>query len=226
MSQELTQLRKLGSYYANRRIGARIGFGTRPVLLIIDMSRAFTSADYSVGSNADSVIGHIRQLLQLVRRRPIPVIYTTVSYADPSQAGLWGAKIPGLLDLKADDPNATQIHPEIAPSLGELVINKHYSSAFFGTDLDKQLHHLNIDTVLLTGCSTSGCVRATAVDAVSSGYRVIVPREAVGDRAQLPHEAALFDIDSKYGDVMGISEVHEYLRHIPTECTNAEGTIQ
>lgn len=226
MSEDSTDLQTLRSYYASRQIGARVGCGTRPALLIIDMSRAFTSTAYRVGSKADSVIEHIGQLLHVVRRRPIPVVYTTVSYTHPSQAGLWGAKIPGLLDLRADDPNAIQIHPDIAPVPGELVVNKHYSSAFFETDLHGRLTQLKIDTVVLTGCSTSGCVRATAVDAVSSGYRVIVPREAVGDRAQLPHEAALFDIDSKYGDVMGISDVHDYLTHLSTELACSEGTPQ
>lgn len=226
MSKDSTKLQTLRSYYASHQIGARVGFGSRPALLVIDMSRAFTSSAYQVGSNADSVIDHLQHLLEVVRRRHIPVVYTTVSYAEPSQAGLWGAKIPGLLELKADDPNARQIHPKIAPYPGDLVINKHNSSAFFETGLNEHLHHFEIDTLVITGCSTSGCVRATAVDAVSSGYRVIVPKEAVGDRAELPHEVALFDIDSKYGDIVEISEVYEYISHLSAELDCSEGTSQ
>ena len=114
-----------------------------------------------------------------------------------------------------DDPAATEIDPRIAPIDGEIVLMKKYPSAFFHTHLVSLLIADRIDTVILTGCSTSGCVRATAVDAVSYGYRVAVPVETVSDRWQAPHEASLFDIDVKYGDVVPLSEVVDYLRALP-----------
>jgi maleamate amidohydrolase len=104
-----------------------------------------------------------------------------------------------------------EIDPRIAPADGEIVFNKKVASAFFGTPLVSQLASRGVDTVILTGCSTSGCIRATAVDAVSYGFRVIVPEECVADRADAPHRANLFDIDSKYGDVVGVDEVLEHL---------------
>ena len=104
--------------------------------------------------------------------------------------------------------------PELPPAEPDVVIAKQYASAFFGTPLAAMLTSLGVDTVILTGCSTSGCVRATAVDGMQHGFRVIVPRECVGDRHQAPHEANLFDIDSKYGDVVGKADVLTYLRQL------------
>ena len=126
-------------------------------------------------------------------------------------------KIPALLELQLDDPAATELDLRLAPVEGEIVFTKKYASAFFETGLSSMLVAAGIDTLILTGCSTSGCIRATAVDGVSHGYRVIVPEEAVSDRAEGPHYANLFDINAKYGDVVPLAEVLEYLRRLPAD---------
>jgi maleamate amidohydrolase len=118
-----------------------------------------------------------------------------------------------LKTMTADNP-LTDIVDELPPAAGDMVIEKQNASAFFGTNLASTLVWMKVDTVIITGCSTSGCVRATAVDAVSCGFRVIVPEECVGDRHPDPHRSNLFDIDAKYGDVVSLSETLAYLRRI------------
>ena len=198
--------------YRERGFGTRIGYGKRPALLVIDMARAFCDPSYKVGCDQTPTVEAISQLLAAARAADVPVYYTTIAYLpDGQDGGLFVQKIPSLLELQVDDPAATEIDPRIAPAEGEVVVEKKYASAFFGTSLVSMLVSRGIDTLILTGCSTSGCVRATAIDAVSHGYRVIVPEEAVSDRAPGPHYANLFDIDAKYGDVMPVAEVVEHL---------------
>lgn len=200
--------------YRARGIGSRVGYGQSPVVVVVDMSRAFTDPTYRVGSEQADTVNAIARVLAAARERgDVPVFFTTMAYEeDGLDAGVWGRKLPALLDLRVDDAAAMEIDERIAPVGGELVLNKKFASAFFGTPLASLLAARGVDTVILTGCSTSGCVRATAVDAVSFGYRVIVPEECVSDRAPGPHHANLFDIQSKYGDVVGVSEVVDYLR--------------
>jgi maleamate amidohydrolase len=150
--------------------------------------------------------------LDAARRAEIPVYYTTVSYEerDLRDAGIWAKKMAGLMTLRVGQPEV-----EVDPSLGRLpdepVITKKYASAFFGTDLLARLNSQRIDTLLIVGCTTSGCVRATAVDAVQNGLRPMVVREAVGDRSRAAHEQSLFDLQAKYADVVSADEVLEYL---------------
>jgi crotonobetainyl-CoA:carnitine CoA-transferase CaiB-like acyl-CoA transferase/nicotinamidase-related amidase len=201
--------------YVSRGIGGTVGFGERPALLVIDMAKAFCDPAYGVGCEMDETLEQIARLLDAARPARCPVVFTTVAYdaANPqADAGVWGVKIPALLELTDDDPNATAIHERIAPVRGETVLNKKRSSAFFQTNLQALLAWHGVDTLVLTGCSTSGCIRATALDGVSHGYRVIVPREAVADRAPGPHEANLFDIDAKLGDVVDVATVAHRLR--------------
>ena len=126
-------------------------------------------------------------------------------------------KVPVLRSMVEGEP-LTEIVPELPPKPNDVVLKKQYASAFFGTPLAAMLTSLGVDSVIVTGCSTSGCIRATAVDGMQHGFRVIVPRECVGDRHAGPHEANLFDIDSKYGDVVSKAEVLAYLNadHGPT----------
>ncbi len=131
---------------------------------------------------------------------------------DGSDGGVFAKKIPALLELRTDDPAAVEVDDRIAPAEGEIVINKKCASGFFGTNLLSLLVTKGIDTLILTGCSTSGCVRATAIDGASNGFRVIVPQECVSDRAEGPHFANLFDIAAKYGDVIPLAEVIDYLK--------------
>jgi maleamate amidohydrolase len=124
--------------------------------------------------------------------------------------GIFVQKVPILRTMIPGEPLA-EIVPELRPTAQDVIIVKQYASAFFGTSLAALLTSLGVDTIILTGCSTSGCVRATAVDGMQHGFRVMVPRECVGDRHRLPHEANLFDIDSKYGDVVSKTAVINYL---------------
>lgn len=197
--------------YEDRGIGSRIGFGSRPAVLVIDMSVAFNDPAYRVGADQTPAVNAIAALLREARSRSVPVLFFTTAYeAGGLDGGMFARKIPALLDLRVGQPGV-EIDPRLAPSPGEPVITKKFSSAFFQTHLPSLLVALGVDTLVLTGCSTSGCVRATAVDAVSHGYRVIVPLECVSDRAEGPHYANLFDIDSKYGDVVSLADVLGYL---------------
>jgi maleamate amidohydrolase len=203
-------------FYRQRGFGTRIGFGERPALLVIDMARAFCDPSFKVGADQTPAVEAIATLLVPAREQGIPVCFTTVAYLPGGRdGGTFVKKIPALCELIVDDPAAAEIDPRIAPVEGEIVLMKKYPSAFFHTHLVSLLIADRIDTVIVTGCSTSGCIRATAVDAVSYGYRVAVPEEAVSDRWQAPHEASLFDIDAKYGDVVTVSEVVDYLRALP-----------
>jgi len=190
----------------------RLGFGRKAAVLVIDFIRAYTAPDAPF--YAPSVIQAVQQtapLLARARQKGVPVIYTQVLY-HPSGAdgGLFVQKIPSLRALIKGEPLA-EIVPELTPTLDDVVIVKQYASAFFGTSLAAMLTSMGVDTVILTGCSTSGCIRASAVDGMQHGFRVIVPRECVADRHPHPHEANLFDINSKYGDVVSVDAVYAYL---------------
>ena len=146
-------------------------------------------------------------LLDAARRKGIPVVYTRVLYhASGADGGLFVRKVPALRRMVEGEPLA-DIVPELAPGPDDVVLIKQYASSFFGTSLAAMLTARGIDTLVITGCSTSGCVRATAVDAMQNGFRPIVPRECVGDRHDGPHEANLFDINAKYGDVVALKDV-------------------
>jgi maleamate amidohydrolase len=186
----------------------RAGFGQRPALLVIDVNVGFTDPASPLVCELEDVVAAIRRLLDEFRRAQLPVVYTTVSYdeGDKVAAAAFIDKIPALLTLEAGS-RWVEIDPRIAPLPSEPVLNKLFASAFFGTPLSSLLASAGCDSVVVTGASTSGCVRATAVDALQHGYRVVVPREAVGDRNPGAHEANLYDIDTKYGDVVSLDDV-------------------
>ncbi len=142
----------------------------------------------------------------------LPIAYTTIAYApDLRDGGIFVKKVPSLAILQKGSP-LVEVDERIRPLPGERVIVKKYASAFFGTDLDLDLRSLGVDTVIMAGCTTSGCIRASAIDSLQYGYHTIVVREAVGDRAAGPHEANLFDIDAKYADVVALADALDYLR--------------
>jgi maleamate amidohydrolase len=197
------------SLYAQIGFSRRTGFGERPALLVVDMNHG--CADPSVSPIAiamDEEIGHIARLLALARDVGAPVVFTTVVYRDDQlrDGGWFVRKIPALEALRPGT-KAVEIVPALAPRAGELLLEKQYASAFFGTGLASYLAACGVDTVVVTGNSTSGCVRATVVDAVSSGFRVVVPRQCVADRVPLTHVVNLFDMDSKYADVVEVADV-------------------
>ena len=184
--------------------GNRIGFGERPALLVIDFLQGYTTEGaplYAPG--VVRAVAETVELLDTARRNGVPVVHTNIRYHPGhfADGGVWVRKAPVMKDMVEGNPLAA-FCPEVAPLPEEVVISKQYASAFFGTSLAPMLHAMGIDTVVLTGCSTSGCIRASAVDAVQHGFRTIVVRDCVGDRHDGPHEANLFDIDSKYGDVV------------------------
>jgi maleamate amidohydrolase len=188
--------------------GGRAGFGVRPALVVVDLSVGFTDPRSPLACDLEGVVRAVGRLLGEARRAEVPVVYTTVAYdeGDKQTAAAFIDKVPALLTLEAGSP-WVEIDPRIAPEPGEPVMAKLFASAFFGTPLASLLAAAGCDSVVVTGASTSGCVRATAVDALQHGYRTVVPREAVGDRDPAAHEANLHDLDAKYADVVTVDEV-------------------
>lgn len=188
--------------------GQRIGFGQKAALLMIDFMRGYTTEGAPLfAPGVVSAVAESVELLTSARHHGIPVVHTNIRYHPGhfADGGIWVKKAPVMKDMVEGNPLAAFCE-EVVPREDEVVISKQYASAFFGSSLASMLHAQGIDTVVLAGCSTSGCIRATAVDAVQHGFRTIVVRECVGDRHPAPHEANLFDIDSKYGDVVSKQE--------------------
>lgn len=190
--------------YQRQNFGQPLGFGLRPALLIVDFVNGFDDPALFGGGNIHAAIEATAELLAVCRRMALPVAATRVVYAaDGSDAGVFTEKLPGLAAL-TETATASQIVPALAPRPGEYVVRKTQPSAFFGTDLAPWLVRRGVDTLLVAGCTTSGCVRASVVDAMSWNFRPIVVRECVGDRAIEPHEANLFDMQQKYADVIAL----------------------
>ena len=190
----------------------RAGLGRRPALIVIDMNLGFTDPASPLRCDLEDVVAAIQGLLGTAREVGVPVAYTTVSYTagDRRTAAAFLDKVPALSTLEAGS-RWVEIDPRIAPLPDEPVLTKLFPSAFFGTTLASYLAAGGCDSLIVTGASTSGCVRATVVDALQHGYRPVVPREAVGDRNPAAHEANLYDIDAKYGDVMPVEDVLGFL---------------
>jgi maleamate amidohydrolase len=188
--------------YETQGFAGTLGLGVAPALLIVDFVVGFTDPAHFGGGNIEAAIVKTVDVLAFARKTGWPVAHTRVVYADDgSDAGVFTRKAPALLKLTETSP-LSQIVPELTPIAGELVVRKRQPSAFFGTDLAAWLAWRRVDTVLITGCTTSGCVRATVVDAMGHNLRPIVLTDCVGDRALGPHEANLFDMRQKYADLM------------------------
>jgi len=193
--------------YARQGLGHSSGFGQRPALLIVDFVNSFADPEQFGGCNIGPAIEKTRELLAACRTNKVPVAFTRVVYAeDGSDAGVFTLKAPTLKNL-TESAEASQIVAELAPRPGEFVIRKRQASAFFGTELTGWLVNHGVDTVLVTGCTTSGCVRASVVDSLSYNFLTVVVTDCVGDRAIAPHEANLFDMGQKYADLMTCDEV-------------------
>ena len=200
-------------FFRQRGFGLRIGFGKRPALLVIDMIKAFTDPSMMLGADLDAQIEATRQLLQAARNATIPVIFSTVAYDEPQQkdAGIWALKQRGTATLVAGS-DGVRVDQRLGFRAPDMLLVKKYASCFFGTDLVPRLLAHGVDTLVIAGCTTSGCVRATAVDACQTGFRPMVVREAVGDRSAAAHAQSLFDLDAKYADVVTLQETLRYLR--------------
>jgi nicotinamidase-related amidase len=201
--------------FRERGFKQRMGFGEKPALVIIDMQKGFTNPQATLGSNLDSQIEATIPLLEVAHRRRIPVFFSACVYDDPDlkDAGIWINKIKGLETLRAGTENV-QIDARLDKRPGDTLLTKRYASCFFGTDLVSRLASSRIDTLIITGCTTSGCVRATAVDSCQWGFRPVVVREAVGDRSPAAHEQSLFDLDAKYADVLPLGEILSYMESV------------
>ncbi|PGF15855.1 carbamoylsarcosine amidase [Natrinema sp. CBA1119] len=197
--------------YDEREFGETVGMGERPALVVIDLINAFTDPDSNLGSDVEDVLEQTERLLEAFRAFDLPRYFTTVAFEESyGDAGVFIEKVPALRELRLGTERV-EVDDRIAPLDDERVILKKYASAFFGTDLQSELTTNRVDTLVIAGVTTSGCVRATAVDSLQHGYRTIVPADAVGDRAEGPHRANLFDIDAKYGDVVTTDAVLEEL---------------
>lgn len=209
----LRHLEDLRSGFTKRRWGGRMGFGERPAVVVIDLAKAWTDSELVIGSNLEGVVENTRTILDTARQAEIPVFFTVTGYAVDDPVCPWDLKRPGnrsVLDLNSE---ALQLHPRLERRTTEKLIVKKYKSCFRGTNLQDMLTGLEVDTLIVTGCSTSHCVHATCTDAVGS-FHVIVPEEAVGDRCELFHRTSLLDIDLTLADVMPVSQVVVHLQRI------------
>lgn len=198
--------------YAKQGFGASSGFGVAPALLVVDFVNGFNDPDLFGGGNIPHAIANTKRLLDAARAKKIPVCFTRVVYADDgSDAGVFCLKAPKLA-LLTEASRASQVVEELKPISGEYVLRKTQPSAFFGTDLAPWLVRRRVDTVIVTGATTSGCVRASVVDSMSYNFRTVVVSDGVGDRAAEPHAANLFDMRQKYADLMTADEVIAKLR--------------
>ena len=192
--------------YARQSFGGVIGMGQSPALLIIDFTRGFADPEIFGGGNIPEAAAATVPVLARARQLRMPIVHTRIIYAeDGSDAGIHCLKSRRLKTLTRSNPLSDFV-PELAPQTGELVIEKRLPSAFFESGLAGILRAKGIDTVLIAGCTTSGCVRASTLDAMCHGFRPIVLTDCVGDRALGPHEANLFDLGQKYADLMTSSD--------------------
>jgi nicotinamidase-related amidase len=201
--------------YARARLQETIDLGTRPAVLVVDFSCGFTDSSCRLGGEMTTEVEATKRLLDAARARGVPVIFTTIGF-EPSlkDGGLWVKKVPAFEDFHVGT-HWVEIDPRLERREDETVIVKKGASAFFGTNLVAILTSEGVDTVILCGATTSGCVRATAIDLMQNSWPTIVPRECVGDRAQAPHEANLFDINAKYADVVSLEDALAYVESVP-----------
>ncbi len=187
-----------------------LGLGSRPALILVDMIRGFTDPACPLGCDCPEVVAANARLLEAFHRRQLPVFFTTVVYRDDEQARVFRDRLPAL-DVLKPGSHWVEVDPRIAPRGDEKVIEKQWASGFFQTPLDTYLTEAGADSLVVTGLTTSGCVRATAGDGLQHDYPVVIPREGVGDRNEVAHEANLFDLNAKYADVVPLEDV---LRHV------------
>ena len=202
--------------YVTSGFNQRLGFGQTPALLVVDFVDAYLVPSSPLYANVENALESAERVLAGAREAGIPVIFTVVEHSEHGAGGGYFAKKVAGLKFLAEGSPLGKIAESLTPQTGESVISKKYASAFFGTNLATDLRFLGCDSVILVGLSTSGCIRATAVDAMQHGFIPLVVREAVGDRHSTPHEASLFDLDAKYADVVSDQDVLDYLAGLTT----------
>ncbi|GAA3581173.1 isochorismatase family protein [Amycolatopsis ultiminotia] len=194
--------------YARAGFGGAVPRGNCPALLVVDLTRGFTEPDFPLGADLSAEVAAAGELMRAAHRSGAPVVCTAISYRDAEVRGdsiAWLRKAPGMRSLLEGSAEVA-LDPRLERRDGDHLITKKGASAFHGTSLAALLTGLRTDTVLVCGATTSGCVRATAVDALQSGFDTLVVRDACGDRARGPHDAALFDLQAKYADVIDLAE--------------------
>jgi maleamate amidohydrolase len=203
--------------YKRAHLGESVRLGERPAVLVVDFSCGFTDPDCELGSDLTAEVEATKGLLDAARARGVPVVFTTIGFEPNLKDGaLWLQKVPSLGALEVGG-RWVDLDPRLERREDETIILKKGASAFFGTNLSAILVSQRVDTVILCGATTSGCIRATAVDLLQHGFPTIVPRECVGDRAQAPHDANLFDIQAKYADVVSVDDALAYLETVPAQ---------
>jgi nicotinamidase-related amidase len=205
--------------YADGGFGRSLAPGRRPALLVVDFVRAYLVPGSPLYAGAESARAAAQGLLAAARDAGIPIVHTNVQYQPGGRdGGVFFRKLPALACFEAGArPDLAAFAEGLEPVAGETVITKQYASAFFGTSLASMLTALGVDTLLIAGLSTSGCVRASAVDACQHGFIPLVVRDAVGDRHPAPHEASLFDLQAKYAEVVSLGFALDYLRRLTAE---------
>ncbi|MES2535168.1 MAG: isochorismatase family protein [Pseudomonadota bacterium] len=192
------------SVYARQNFGNKVGIGKRPAMVLVDFIEAFVDENQFGGHNIRAASENSARLLAAFRKHGFPVAHARIAFADDgSDVNVFCKKVPGLAKLTESSP-ATRFVEALTPQAGELVVTKVTASAFFNTRLADWLRLFGVDTLVVAGCTTSGCVRATVIDAVQHNFQCIVPEDCSGDRAQGPHEANLFDMQQKYADVISL----------------------
>ncbi len=193
--------------YKQQGFGKNSGFKGRCALLMVDFVNGFCDPKYYGGGNIIDAVKRTKILLQAFRDLELPIVHTRVVYeVNGSDKGIFCEKVPGLERL-TESAHISQIVGDLKPQPNEHIVRKTQASAFFNTGLVSWLILRNIETLIVTGCTTSGCVRASVVDSMSYNYRTIVVKDCVGDRAIGPHEANLFDMQQKYADIYSCDEV-------------------
>lgn len=191
-----------------------LGFGDKPALILVDFVAAYFEPDSPLYAGVEGALASALRIRDAAREAGIPVYYTNVVYQEGgTDGGVFFRKVPALEVFITGNPLGNW-PAGLEPTADEVVISKQYASAFFGTSLGAALTAKGIDTLIITGVSTSGCIRATCIDAVSNGFIPIVVSDACGDRHDAPHEANLFDMNAKYGDVVGEASVMNYLKNL------------
>ncbi|MDX2144061.1 MAG: isochorismatase family protein [Rhodospirillaceae bacterium] len=204
----------LNQDYGKAGFGGRLDFGRKPCLLHVDFARAYIDKTCGLYAGVEASAEAAKEVLAEARKSNIMICHTRVEFTPGgADGGVFFRKVPALRNFERGNPYG-QFVEGLEPLANEVVITKQYASAFFGTNLASTLTAAGIDTVLLAGWSTSGCIRASTLDACQSGFVPIVIREAVGDRHQAPHDANLFDLQAKYAEVKGKDEVIAYLRNL------------
>jgi len=203
--------------YRKANFGHPIGWGRKVAVVVVDMTRAFVEDRFALGSAkmGQAALRGIERLLAVARPIGVPVCFTKmVPFRNRTEAGRWYDSCPGIFGQASDSAaqESAEIPTEIAPRADEAVIVKGKPSAFFGTQLHSMLTFHNVDTLIVTGMVTSGCVRATVDDAFAYDYRVVIPVECVADRAEVPHRVNLFDMEMISADVLPLEEILKHLR--------------